>query len=222
MGAGGALVSEALHSVGIQLNALLAEAEFAPLDELPLQRFEDYSSLILRWNERVNLTAIRDQEGILRRHFVESIACAQALPAGIATLLDFGSGAGFPGIPIALCRPEIAVTLAESQGKKSAFLREALRVLNLSATVHSGRAEDLHSVFDCVTLRAVDKMGEAVHAAAHLVCPGGWLALMTTGAELAALHSAAGAEFAWAEPIPLPGGDDRLLALGRRSINSTA
>ena len=79
------------------------------------------------------LTAIRDEEGILTRHFVESIVCARALPAGIATLLDVGSGAGFPGIPIALCRSEIAVTLAESQGKKAAFLQEAVRVLGVAA-----------------------------------------------------------------------------------------
>ena len=124
-------------SAGIRLNALLAEAGLAPLDPAQTERFEAYLSLILRWNARVNLTAIRDEDGILRRHFVESIACARALPAGIATLLDFGSGAGFPGIPIALCRPEIAVTLAESQGKKAAFLREALRQLGL-ATRQSG------------------------------------------------------------------------------------
>ena len=143
-------------------------------------RFEDYVSLFVRWGARVNLTSIRDEEGILSRHFVESIACARALPAGISTLLDFGSGGGFPGIPIALCRPEIAVTLAESQGKKAAFLQEAVRVLGLSAKVHAQRAELLTEAFDCVTLRAVDRMGEAVGAASVLVAPGGWLVLMTT------------------------------------------
>ena len=94
-------------------------------------RFEEYLALILRWNSRMNLTAIRDEEEILARHFVESIACAQHFPEGIGTLLDFGSGAGFPGIPIALCRPEIAVTLAESQSKKAAFLQETVRILGL-------------------------------------------------------------------------------------------
>ena len=131
-------------------------------------RFEEYLSLLLRWNARVNLTAIRDEEGILRRHFVESIACARALPAGIATLLDFGSGAGFPGIPIALCRPEIAVTLAESQGKKAAFLSEAVRVLGVRTQrfIPDGLRCFVTS-FDCVTLRAVDKMEFAVQAAAR-------------------------------------------------------
>lgn len=207
-------MSEGAQTAGIRLNVLLGETGLAPLDAVQAARFEDYLSLILRWNTRINLTAIRDEEGILRRHFVESIACAHALPSEIGTLLDFGSGAGFPGIPIAVCRPEIAVTLAESQGKKAAFLCEALRVLGVAGKVHAGRSEELAARFDCVTLRAVDRMGLAVHAAVRLVRSGGWLALMTTGQDLDALKTAAGAEFSWREIVVLPGGDDRLLALG--------
>ena len=131
-------------------------------------------------------------------------------------MLDFGSGAGLPGIPIAICRPEIAVTLAESQGKKAAFLQEAIRVLGISAKVHAGRAEALDAVFDCVVLRAVDKMPKAVAAAVRLVAPGGWLALMTTGAELEKLKAAAGPEFSWPQLLPLRGSSDRLLALAAR------
>jgi 16S rRNA (guanine527-N7)-methyltransferase len=213
-------MSESSNPVRLRLNLLLTEAGLEPLDSLLASRFEDYLSLILRWNTRVNLTAIRDEEGILSRHFVESIACARALPAGIATLLDFGSGAGFPGIPIALCRPEISATLAESQGKKAAFLREAIRVLAISAVVHSGRAEALSAVFDCVALRAVDKMETAVQAAAHLVSPGGWLALMSMNSELERLKAAAGAQFSWARVIALPGSQERVLALGGRSLSS--
>jgi 16S rRNA (guanine527-N7)-methyltransferase len=212
-------MSETSKPVRLRLNDLLAEAGLAPLDCALAGRFEDYLSLILRWNTRVNLTGIREEDGIRTRHFVESIACARALPTGIATLLDFGSGAGFPGIPIALCRPEIAVTLAESQGKKAAFLREALRVLGVSASVHSGRAEALRAGFDCITLRAVDKMDLAVQAASRLVSPGGWLALMTTGKELEALKAAAGAEFAWTPQVLLPGDEDRLLGLAEREIS---
>jgi 16S rRNA (guanine527-N7)-methyltransferase len=211
-----------LESFALRLDRHLAEAGLEPLDPTLAIRFVKYCSLILRWNTRINLTAIRDEDGILSRHFVESIACARALPAGIATLLDFGSGAGFPGIPIALCRPEISVTLAESQGKKAAFLQEALRVMGLSATVHSGRAEALAAEFDCVTLRAVDRMHHSVEVASHMVRPGGWLALMTTGVELAGLQSAAGADYSWSNVAQLAGSTDRLLALGQRRISSPA
>jgi 16S rRNA (guanine527-N7)-methyltransferase len=215
-------MNEGKVSAGVRLNVLLVESGLLPVDEALERRFEEYLSLVLRWNGRVNLTAIRDEEGILARHFVESIACARALPAGIATLLDFGSGAGFPGIPIALCRPEIAVTLAESQGKKAAFLNEAVRVLGIGTTIHSGRAEALATQFDCVTMRAVDKMERAVGAAGQLVRPGGWLGLMTTRTELDGLKAAAGAEFGWPDVLPQPVGDGRVLALGEREISLPA
>jgi 16S rRNA (guanine527-N7)-methyltransferase len=179
-------------------------------------RFETYFHLLIRWNARTNLTAIRDEEGILRRHFLESIACSRALPAGIATLLDFGSGAGFPGIPISLCRPHLAVTLAESQGKKAAFLREAVRTLGIQAAVHAGRAETLRQTFDCVTLRAVDRMDEAIRAAPGLIAPRGWLAPLTTSSESSHIQTIAGSGFRWEAPIALAGGVDRALLLGQR------
>jgi len=199
-----------------RLNELLAEAGLAPLASAQASVFERYLTLFVRWNARLNLSAIRDEEAILRRHFVESIACARAIPAGIATLLDFGSGAGLPGIPIALVRPEIAVTLAESQGKKAAFLREAVRVLGIGAKVHSGRAELLTRTFDCVTLRAVDRMPQAVEDAAALVAPGGWLMLMTTRSEMSTLQTAPGPAFTWPRVVELPGSNERVLALGQR------
>jgi 16S rRNA (guanine527-N7)-methyltransferase len=199
-----------------RLNAMLEEAGIEPLEAETAGKFENYLSLILRWNARLNLTSLRTEDAILSMHLTESIACARAIPSGVRTLLDFGSGAGLPGIPIALCRPEIAVTLAESQGKKAAFLQEAVRSLGLTAKVRAGRAEDLRSDFDCVTLRAVDKMPKAVASAAKLVARDGWLALMTTGADLPRLQEAAGAGFAWTLKTPLPQSTDRIVALGRR------
>jgi 16S rRNA (guanine527-N7)-methyltransferase len=199
---------------GSRLNLLLEESGLAPLDAMIAGKFEEYVSLILRWSAKVNLTSIRSEEGILTRHILESIACAHALPAGIGTLLDYGSGAGFPGLPIALCRAEIAVTLAESQGKKAAFLREAVRVLGVVAKVHAQRAESLGRRFDCVTLRAVDRMQDAVSAGAQCVAPSGWLGLMTTDRDLERLKEAAGTQFTWSDPIRLPGSESRVLALG--------
>jgi 16S rRNA (guanine527-N7)-methyltransferase len=206
----------------LRLTTLLAEAGIAPLDAGQADRFEAYLSLFVRWSKRINLTSIRDEESILSRHLVESIACARTLPLGISTLLDFGSGGGFPGIPIAVCRPEIAVTLAESQGKKAAFLQEAVRVLGIAVRVHAERAELLDERFDCVTLRAVDRMAQAVKAAANLVAPGGWLALMTTYRDLAGFQAAAGAEFSWTGAVLFPGGEERVLSVGERCVSSRA
>lgn len=199
-----------------QLNVLLAEAGLDPLGRETLSQFEAYLSLFICWNQRINLSSIRSEGDIRSRHLVESIVVANYLPLRIVTLLDFGSGAGLPGIPIALCRPEIAVTLAESQNKKAAFLEEALRTLGIHAKVHAQRAETLRTVFDCVVLRAVDHMAKAVAAAAPLVAPMGWLAPLTTDVDLPRLQEAAGHQFQWAEPIHLPGSEFRLLALGQR------
>ena len=87
-----------------RLAELLTTANIPALQLSQSKQFNYYLSLILRWNARTNLTSVRAPETILSRHFVESIACARALPDSIATLLDYGSGAGFPGIPIAICR----------------------------------------------------------------------------------------------------------------------
>jgi 16S rRNA (guanine527-N7)-methyltransferase len=157
-----------------------------------------YLELLLKWNARTNLTAIRDPETIVQRHFGESLFCGLQIASRIfasATLLDFGSGAGFPGLPIQLLLPEIRVSLGESQNKKATFLREAVRTLGLSHTeVWAGRVEDMPAAqrFDVVTARAVDKMEEALGAARVRIGPGGWLVTL------------AESEAAEAENVPVP------------------
>jgi 16S rRNA (guanine527-N7)-methyltransferase len=205
-----------------RLNQLLHELDSPFLPDELTEKFEIYLQLLLKWNARTNLTAIRDEDEILRRHFVESILCAQFLPSNISSLLDFGSGAGFPGLPIALIRNEIAVTLAESQNKKAAFLREAIRTLGLNTKVHSSRAETLRTEsltapFDCVTLRAVDNMAQALPAAIQLLSPQGWLAVMTTSREVESIQQWIASPIAWQTPLPLPKGTDRVLLLGQTS-----
>jgi len=166
-----------------------------------------YLDLLLRWNARTNLTAIREPEEIVRRHFGESLFAgshlAPLLPAA-ATLLDFGSGAGFPGLPIQFLLPQLRVTLAESQGKKASFLREAVRTLGLTTEVWADRVEALpaSSRFDAVTLRAVDRMELAVSAARERLAPGGWL--VTLSAEPASEGSLS---------FPVPGTENSRLTL---------
>jgi 16S rRNA (guanine527-N7)-methyltransferase len=210
-------MNEELADAGERLNALLATADIERLNPERLIQFKRYLLLLIRWNARINLTAVRTPDQILSRHFVESIACARALPEGIGTLLDFGSGAGFPGIPIAICRPEIAVTLAESQNKKAAFLRECVRTIGIASSVHSGRAETLTEKFDCVTLRAVDRMGSAVEAAAHLVRAGGWIVAMSTLRESSKVKDHAGPCFTWHEQILISDYEDQVVAFGKKA-----
>jgi 16S rRNA (guanine527-N7)-methyltransferase len=203
-----------------RLDQLLTESSHPPLAPETAAKFATYLALLQKWNARTNLTAIRDEEGILSRHFLESILCAQALPTLIHTLLDFGSGAGFPGIPIALMRNDLVVTLAESQNKKAAFLREAVRTLFSdpvpNTKVHSGRAEDLKQKFDCITLRAVDKMESAIPAAIHLLAPTGCLAILTTTEDTPQIQTYADG-IVWQLPQPLLLGANRVLLLGHKT-----
>jgi 16S rRNA (guanine527-N7)-methyltransferase len=199
-----------------RLNQLLTESGSAALSPELGEKFTAYLTLLQKWNAKTNLTAIRDEEGILSRHFLESILCARALPANLQTLLDFGSGAGFPGLPIAILRPEIQVTLAESQNKKAAFLREVVRTLELTAQIHSNRAETLARKFDCVTLRAVDNMAAALPAAIQLLKKDGYLAILTTGSAAEEIRTnPAYCNLQWPSAEPLPRGTNRVLLLGQ-------
>lgn len=195
-------------------SAPLPQFDPAALGPGAIARFDAYLALLLKWNARINLTAVRDPGEIVRRHFAECIFAASQLPTGIATLLDYGSGAGLPGIPIAICRPEITVTLAESRSKKAAFLREAVRTLELRAEVWDGRVEflPLARVFDAVTLRAVDKMVPACGTAVPRLAPGGCLLVFTTRKSESVLDTVPGIR--WAQPIPIPNSEQEILKLG--------
>ncbi len=193
-----------LPGAGLSAERIAQAVEQAGLSALEAgvaEKFSHYYALLQLWNSKLNLTAIREPEEALHRHFVECIFCAQHLPPMIETLLDYGSGAGFPGIPIALCRSEIRVTLAESQGKKASFLREAVRSLGVNAEIYAGRVEDLpvNRNFDAVSLRAVDKMQTAIKDAAERVMPGGWLVLMASAGSVELP-----ADFV-AKDLPIPG-----------------
>lgn len=138
-----------------------------------------YLDLLVRWNQRLNLTSIRDPELMVQRHFGESLFAARELRCRVqdgASVLDFGSGAGFPGLPMQILLPTLHVTLAESQAKKAAFLREVLRALELGAEVRAERVEKLPAVdvFEAVVMRAVDAPGVALATARSRVRPGGW------------------------------------------------
>jgi 16S rRNA (guanine527-N7)-methyltransferase len=175
-------------------------------------RLAAYGNLLLQWNARLSLTAIRDEAELVERHLMEGVFAAAHHPEA-STALDFGSGTGIPGIPIALCKATVHVTLAESQRKKSAFLQEVLRRLNLHASVHADRAETLPPAsFDAVWMRAVEKSATMFPVAASLLTPGGALCLFGTSGPPDLL---AAGEWRW-KRIPFPGAKARVLHIGRR------
>lgn len=188
------------------------------LTESQQNKSNQYLTTILRWNDRINLTAIREPAEIIQRHFGESLFAAHHLPDETTTLLDFGSGAGFPGLPIQTFRPDLKVTLAEANARKVAFLREVVRQLGLTTEVASGRVEQMppERMFDVVTLRAVEKMPEAVPVAAKHVGPAGWLLLLITTNDAPALAQTV-AGFCWQPPVPIPESEFRVLMLGQRA-----
>jgi 16S rRNA (guanine527-N7)-methyltransferase len=192
------------------------------IDDDVINHLDSYLDLLLKWNARTNLTAIREPEEMVRQHFGESLFAGQhlmrtGLPSN-ASLLDFGSGAGFPGLPIQILIPSLEVTLAESQSKKSSFLREAVRTLNLPTIVYAARVEDmpLAKRFDCVTLRAVDNMQAALAGAIPRLAPDGVLAILTTESQRTSVLAET-PTIAWAESIPVPESDQRILLSGRQA-----
>jgi 16S rRNA (guanine527-N7)-methyltransferase len=203
-----------LNTAAGHIEKVFTQAGIVDLPVGSYDKFRAYLELLLRWNQRLSLTAVRDPDQIIQRHFLECAFVAGRLPHGIGDLLDYGSGAGLPGIPIAICRPEIRVTLAEAHGKKASFLREALRVLDLEGEVYDGRVEAMpEGRFDAVAMRAVEKMDLAIPFALQRVKR--YIVLLTTErSELARGTAMPGVE--WLEPISIPNTEQMVLEIGRR------
>jgi 16S rRNA (guanine527-N7)-methyltransferase len=198
-----------------EIEKAFLQADIAGLSPGAFEQFLAYLTVLLRWNAQLNLTAIREPEQIVQRHFVECAFAAQHLPRDIGSLLDYGSGGGLPGIAIAICCPEIQVTLAESRGRKASFLREAARTLGISIEVYAQRVETMPRVrkFDAITMRAVEKMELALPVAIRYTRR--YLALFTTERSAPAFRRLS-SEFTWREPISLPNADQRILKIGER------
>jgi 16S rRNA (guanine527-N7)-methyltransferase len=182
-------MSEAEETLQAFIEQLYAQApEAAAQAAQALARFLRYREELLRWNERVNLTAIVDPEEVLTRHFLDSLTILTAVDPPICRLLDIGSGAGFPGLPIKIVRPAWALTLLEATARKVAFLRHVCQVLELEGiTVVHGRAELLgrdpayRGAFDLVTARAVAALPVVLEYAAPYCRVGGTIVLPRKG-----------------------------------------
>jgi 16S rRNA (guanine527-N7)-methyltransferase len=195
------------------LAPFLAGAQLAPQQ---LERLAQYLELLLRWNQRLNLTAVREQENIVTRHFGESLFAARLLaPQPHETVLDFGAGAGFPGLPLAIAAPQSRVTLLEAQQKKATFLREVVRALGLAhVTVFARRAEEFTGRAALVTMRAVERFATSLPQAAGLVGPRGRLALLIGAAQVSDAQALVSA-LKWEAPVAVPLSTARVLLVGQ-------
>jgi 16S rRNA (guanine527-N7)-methyltransferase len=217
--------------------------EPAVLSVTQLQSISTYIDILLRWNARINLTAIRNEEEIVTRHFGESLFAALHLfpkvypvppvssvlkdlevdfdlaearsPKAEVRVSDLGSGAGFPGIPIKIWAPNIALTLIESNQKKATFLRELARALTLTdVNIQNARAETLPpSTFDVVTLRAVERLPQVLPVAARLLAPQGRLALLISTSQLESTRTTL-PNLHCPPPSPIPQSKSRILLVG--------
>jgi 16S rRNA (guanine527-N7)-methyltransferase len=147
------------------------------------EKFARYLEILKAWNERINLTALKDDGEIAVSHFLDSLSAARFV-RGAERLLDIGSGAGFPGIPLKIAMPELDVTLVESVHKKTAFMNEVIRELGLTGIrAVWGRAEDESNgvprgAFPCVISRAVSGVKEVLALSEPYLSPGGSIILM--------------------------------------------
>lgn len=139
------------------------------LNDKQIQQFSTLADFLLETNKSINLTAIRDMEGVYLKHFLDSLTLLKAIPENTKNILDIGSGAGFPGVPLAIANPDIQITMMESIGKKTNFIKKCIELLELSnASVINERAEKLSSTknlkesFDVVTARAVTTLPELI------------------------------------------------------------
>jgi len=159
-----------------RLVAGLAELH-CDLPPAAIERLLDYVALLARWNATYNLSAVREPAAMITRHLLDSLAVAPWVCGH--TLVDLGTGPGLPGIPLAIAAPQRQVTLVDSNGKKTRFLRAAVRELGLAnVQVVEGRVEALSGQYDCVTARAFASLADMLAWGGHLLAPGGrWLAL---------------------------------------------
>ena len=139
----------------------------------------EYVALLKKWNSTYNLTALRDEHKMISHHILDSLSLLGYIKEA-KTLMDVGSGGGMPGIPTAICRPDLQITLLDSNTKKTTFLQQAVIELGLNnVTVASGRVEAMHDKkVDVVTSRAFAELGDFIALTKHLLNKNGYWAAM--------------------------------------------
>jgi 16S rRNA (guanine527-N7)-methyltransferase len=188
------------------------------LNDIQVQQIQQYTRLLWTWNDKVNLTAIRDPLEILYRHFCESMFGAALLPVENCRLADVGSGGGFPGIPLKIMRPDLQVFLVESNFKKATFLAEVVRELGLTDTrVLVSRFAELGeevAPLDMVCSRALGDFANFLEWAASPRVAAKQALLWLGGRDLDEVRTRP--SWSWSEPLAVPKSLQRFLLLGDR------
>ena len=205
-------LAQGLSAMGLDLSAERQERLLA------------YVTLLYKWNRTYSLTALREQDKAVSHHLLDSLAILPFVPPG--SLLDVGSGGGTPGIPLAIARPDLQVTLLDSNSKKAAFLQQAAIELGLSnVSVHGGRVEQYHPAigFAAITSRAFAELADFVTLTRHLLAPGGiWLAMkgIMPREEMAGLPGDVCVGAVHALPVPGIDGERHLVVMRRGEAQS--
>jgi len=195
----------------------LAEFQVAVSEQQVLE-IQQYIAILLRWNEKINLTAIRDPLEILYRHFCESMFGAIVIPVEKCRLADVGSGGGFPGIPMKIIRPEMDLFLIESSAKRATFLAEVIRELGLTdVRVLVSRYEELSeevAPLDVVCSRAVGEFSPFLEWASSQGLGTQKVALWIGAQDAESVRRLGG--WSWEEPKPIPHSLRRFILVGQR------
>lgn len=187
------------------------------LSDNQLASISRYAALLLRWNQSISLTTVEDPEEIIARHFGESIFAASLLPLDSGRLADVGTGAGFPGLALKIARPELLVTLIESNRKKCAFLAEVQRELHLTGVeIKRIRYEDSDiepRSIDFLCARALGNYGSLLRWAKGVLSPAGRVALWVGLEDSVLISKTPG--WSWDLPVSIPGSARRAILVGR-------
>jgi 16S rRNA (guanine527-N7)-methyltransferase len=191
-----------------------------------MEQLEKHFALLLKWNQKINLTAIREPDEIAARHFAESLFLSKLLPAPRGLMVDVGSGAGFPGLPLKIAWPETPAVLLEPNHKKETFLKEVIRSCGLEGIeVRDERLEetisaDLAGRAALVTMRAVKPSEELLDDLAKLLQPNGSAALFLGAVDAASIAAtpSSSRSFQWQTPAPIPHSDQRIILIGHSIV----
>lgn len=217
-----------MEDIKNRLRELCAGVQIEITDE-QLEKFQRYMELLVEWNQKMNLTAITDPEGVTVKHFYDSLMVLRCteIPQG-ASLIDVGTGAGFPGIPLAIMRPGLQLTLLDSLNKRLVFLEEVCRSLGIHAQLRHARAEEggrqagLRESFDIATARAVAGMNVLCEYCLPFVKKGGlFIAMKGPDGENEVKEASRGIGVLGGKPeklekLTLPDGSQRCVVLLRK------